>query len=133
MWVALLVAALAQQPLPDAFVVRHDAAAALNPLSSRFAVALEGDRRSFPVGESIRLVLTYDGIRNRRFLQGRSLRLLARTVLDHTDGTSDPLAGSPGRADRIGGDCGCSEGGVPPIISNIIEIEITRKAAVRHR
>jgi hypothetical protein len=97
----------------DPFAVQRDAAAALNPLSPRFTIATEGDRRAFRIGERIPIVFAYDDVRNRSFLRGLPYTHFATAVLDRREGTADP------RADYLhsglyvdGGVCGCIEGGV---------------------
>lgn len=111
--VAILIAALAQSSAPDAFVAQHDLAVVRNPASAAFTIAFAGDQHSFRVGEQIPLVLTYDYVRNRGHLRGLPLRHFANPVLDHTDGTADPLADIERAFISIpGGVCGCVEGGV---------------------
>lgn len=105
---------LAGQPTPahDRFSAQRDAAAARNPLSPRFTVSVDGNRRTFRVGEPISLVLIYDDVPNRRDPSGQCIHS-ATPVLDRTIGTHDPERdlhrvgmGVPG------GICGCVEGGV---------------------
>ena len=77
----------------DPFVAQRDAAAARNPRSPRFTIALAEGRRSFRPGERIPLVLSYDTLgRYWRRNQDVSYLRFADVVLDHTDGTAQPLA-----------------------------------------
>jgi hypothetical protein len=112
-FLALLITALAQSSA-DAFIAQHDLAAARNPASAAFTIAFERGQHSFRIGEQIPLVLTYDYVQNRSFLQSYALRYFATPVLDRTAGTFDPQADLERALISVGpGVCGCIEGGVP--------------------
>ena len=62
MMTALIALALVWLAPQDAFVAQRETAAALNPLSPRFTIALAGERRAFRPGEAISVLLSYDDI-----------------------------------------------------------------------
>jgi hypothetical protein len=92
LFAAAVACLVTPQAAPDAFIAQRDAAAARNAASRMFTVATQGHRRAFRIGEPIPLVLTYDYVPNRGSLKGKPLRHFATVVLDHADGTADPLA-----------------------------------------
>lgn len=97
----------------DPFVTERDAAAARNPLSPRFTIAIEGGRRAFRIGERIPVVFIYDDVANRSLLRGRPYTHFATAVLDRSEGTADPLTDyARSGLYELGGVCGCVEGGV---------------------
>jgi hypothetical protein len=107
--VALLVAALAQQPAPDAFIAQRDAAASRSPLSSRFSISFADNRRTYRPGEAIPLIFSYDVLSPSPYNYEDASHLgWARAILDHSDGTAYPLADY----DRSGAPVGGILGGV---------------------
>jgi hypothetical protein len=91
--VAGILVVLAGQAVPDPFVAQRAAAAALNPRSPAFTIALEGGRRQFRVGEQIPLVFSYDNLgRSTSSARDRSYRHFADAVLDRAEGTARPFA-----------------------------------------
>jgi hypothetical protein len=83
---------LAGQAAGDRFTAQRDAAAARNPRSPRFTIALEGSRRTFHIGEPIPLVFTYDNLnRSSHGARNRTYRHFADAVLDRSEGTGRPF------------------------------------------
>lgn len=119
-----IVILLARQTLADPFTAQRDLAASRNPLSPRFTVSTDGNRRTFRVGERISLILTYDDVPNRRDGGEGPCRHYAIPVLDRSAGTGDPLRDFYRTGLAVhGGVCGCAEGGVVGTLATILEVE----------
>jgi hypothetical protein len=85
---ALTVPVVAQTV--DPFVAERNEAAARNPASPRFTIALPDGRRAFRIGELIPLIFRYVQVGNRRMLENLPYAYFAEAVLDRTVGTANP-------------------------------------------
>lgn len=109
-----LLAVLAQ-PAGDVFIAQRDAAAALNPRSPQFTIALKDNQRTFRMGERIPLVFVYDGFWFRRGHHPYDTYLrYANAVIDRPGAATRPYDDFDRAALYVPGgvSCGCGAAGV---------------------